>query len=109
MADSMPRFTDVNLAAEAPPATGRTRIFKPSDASPETARQVERKRTFISTIDLPLLVLFGLLLAVGSLMIYSATFDWSSQDFGSDTYIFMQHVRNMAIGGVAFLTLTFIN
>ena len=108
MTDSMPRFTDVDVAAEAP-VRGRTRIYKPSDESAEVSRPVERKRTFMSTIDLPALVLLGLLLAVGSLMIYSATFDWSSQDFGSDTYIFMQHVRNMSIGGVLFLVLTFIN
>lgn len=109
MADSLPRFTDIDLDAEAPVSTGRTRIFKQSEGGSSAALPVARKRTFLSTIDLPLLVLFGLLLAVGSLMIYSATFDWSSQSFGSDTYIFMQHVRNMAIGGVAFLALTFIN
>ena len=63
----------------------------------------------LSTIDLPLLVLLGLLLAIGSLMIYSTTFDWSYQSFGSDTYIFMQHVRNLAIGGSIFVLLTFIN
>ncbi len=108
MSDSVPRFTDVGLADEAP-IRGRTRIYKPSDGSAEVARPVERKRTFMSTIDLPALVLIGLLLAVGSLMIYSATFDWSSQDFGSDTYIFMQHVRNMAIGGTLFVLLTLIN
>ncbi|MEP7293072.1 MAG: putative peptidoglycan glycosyltransferase FtsW [Chloroflexota bacterium] len=109
MADSLPRFTDVDLTADTPPANGRTRIFKPSADTAEVARPVERRRTFFSTIDLPTLVLLGLLLAIGSLMIYSATFDWSSQDFGSDTYIFMQHLRNMAIGGAVFLLLTFIN
>jgi cell division protein FtsW len=109
MTDSIPRFTDADLTADPPPIPARTRIYKPSDERAEVSRPVEKRRTFLSTLDLPLLVLFGLLLAVGSLMIYSATFDWSSQDFGSDTYIFMQHVRNIAIGSVAFLLLTFIN
>jgi len=111
MADSVPRFTDVDvdLAAEVAPAPSRTRIFKPSDDSMEVARPAERRRTFLSTIDLPLLVLTGLLLAIGSLMIYSTTFDWSYQSFGSDTYIFMQHVRNLVIGGAIFLLLMFIN
>ena len=107
MSDSAPHFTDVDLTDAA--SRERTRIFKPSDESAEVARPVERRRTFMSTIDLPTVVLLGLLLAVGSLMIYSATFDWSSQDYGSDTYIFMQHVRNMAIGAVALVVLTLIN
>ena len=111
MADSVPRFTDVDvdLATEAPPSSRRTHIFKPSDDSVEVAKLVERRHTFLSTIDLPLLVLTGLLLAIGSLMIYSTTFDWSYQSFGSDTYIFMQHVRNLAIGGSIFVLLMFIN
>lgn len=107
MSDSVPRFTDVDLTDVS--SRGRTRIYKPSDETPEVSRPVDRRRTFISTIDIPMVVLLGLLLAVGSLMIYSATFDWSSQDFGSDTYIFMQHVRNMAIGSVALVLLTLIN
>ncbi len=86
-----------------------TRIFKPSDQVADPARPVERHRTLLSTIDLPMLVILGLLLAIGSLMIYSTTFDWSAQTYGSDTYIFMQHVRNMAIGGVFFVLLTLIN
>ena len=78
MADSIPRFTDadVDLPAQAPPS-GKTRIFKPSDQTAEAARPVECHRTFLSTIDLPMLVILGLLLAIGSLMIYSTTFDWS--------------------------------
>src|SRR5690349_10334720 len=111
MADSVPRFTDVDvdLASEVAPAQTRTRIFKPSDESAEISRPIGRRRTFLSTIDLPLLVLTGLLLAIGSLMIYSTTFDWSYQSYGSDTYIFMQHVRNLAIGGSVFVLLVFIN
>ncbi len=109
MADSAPRFTDVDVDLEAPPVVGRTKIIKQAEVSQETVRPVERRRTFLSTIDLPMLVLLGLLLAIGSLMIYSTTFDWSYQSFGSDTYIFMQHVRNMAIGATGFLLLTFIS
>ncbi|MFN8448595.1 MAG: putative peptidoglycan glycosyltransferase FtsW [Anaerolineae bacterium] len=109
MADSLPQFTEADIDLEVPASARRTRIFKPSDETVEVARPVERRRTFLSTIDLPLLVLFGLLLAIGSLMIYSTTFDWSYQEFGSDTYIFMQHVRNLAIGGTVFVLLTLIN
>ena len=110
MADSIPRFTDadVDLPVQAPPS-GKTRIFKPSDQAAEPVRPVAYHRTFLSTLDLPMLVILGLLLAIGSLMIYSTTFDWSAQTYGSDTYIFMQHVRNLAIGGVLFVLLTLIN
>ncbi|MCC6802040.1 MAG: cell division protein FtsW [Anaerolineae bacterium] len=109
MADSLPQFTEADIDLDIPASARRTRIFKASEATAEIARPVERRRTFLSTIDLPLLVLFGLLIAIGSLMIYSTTFDWSYQDYGSDTYIFMQHVRNLAIGGSIFVLLTLIN
>ncbi len=110
MADSIPHFTDADYDLPVPaPPSGRTRIIKPSDSVADPARPVEYHRTFLSTIDLPMLVILGLLMAIGSLMIYSTTFDWSAQTYGSDTYIFMQHVRNMAIGGVFFVLLTLIN
>src|SRR5277367_5330039 len=111
MADSVPQFTDVDVETEAPPATGRTRIFKPSEnvSANEPAKPVTRRRNVFSGVDLPLLVLLGLLLAIGSLMIYSATFDWSYTDYGSATYIFVQHLRNMGIGMTVFLLLMFIN
>ncbi len=106
MADSVPHFTDADTDL---PVGGRTHIIKQTDRPAEVARPVERRRSFISTIDLPLLVLLGLLLAVGTLMIYSTTFDWSYQQFGSDTYILMQHIRNLAIGSTFFVLLTLIN
>ncbi len=111
MADSIPQFTDVDVETEAPPSTGRTRIFKQSDSAStnEVAKPVTKRRGFLANIDLPLLILLGLLLAIGSLMIYSATFDWSYTDYGSATYIFMQHVRNLAIGLTIFTLLMFIN
>jgi len=62
----------------------------------------QRRFTFFSTIDVPILVVMVLLVAIGCLMIYSTTFDWSYQDFGSDTVIFMQHVRNLLVGTVVF-------
>ncbi len=105
----VPQFTDADLSIDSP-LTRRTHIFKPAaESTGEVARPVEHHRSFLSTIDLPLLVLLGLLLAIGSLMIYSTTFDWSYQAYGSDTYIFMQHVRNLAIGTTVFVLLTFIN
>ncbi|MBL8130651.1 MAG: cell division protein FtsW [Anaerolineae bacterium] len=93
-----PQFVDDSAAAppiyKAPPR---------SAATPPITRPHERGRTLLSTIDLPMLVVVLLLVAIGSLMIYSTTFDWSYQEFGSDTAIFMVHVRNLLIG-VGLLT-----
>ncbi|MBK8022088.1 MAG: cell division protein FtsW [Chloroflexi bacterium] len=69
-------------------------------ASTPVARPNERSRSILWTIDLPMLLVTMLLVAIGSLMIYSTTFDWSYQEFGSDTAIFMVHVRNLGIGAV---------
>ena len=69
----------------------------------------ERRFTFFSTIDVPILVVMLLLIAIGCLMIYSTTFDWSYQDFGSDTVIFMQHVRNLFVGIGAFVVLSVVD
>jgi cell division protein FtsW len=107
MANSVPQFTDTDVDLDLPRPP--TRIIKQGDISAETTRPVERRRSFIATLDLPILVVLGLLLAIGSLMIYSTTFDWAYQSFGSDTYIFMQHVRNLVIGTVFFVLLTLIN
>jgi cell division protein FtsW len=43
------------------------------------------------------------------MMVYSTTFDWSFQSFGSQSTIFLQHVRNTVIGMVLLFILAFIN
>jgi cell division protein FtsW len=82
----------------------RTRPLIAEDQTSETlVRQAER--SFWSTLDKPLLVMVGLLLAVGAGMVYSATFDWSYQTRGSETAFFLEdHLRNVviAIAGLAF-------
>lgn len=78
-----------------------------SEAVP--ARPAVNRRSFLTTIDLPIMVVVMLLLAIGGLMVYSTTFDWSYQDFGSETYIALLHLRNMAIGAVVLIVLTLID
>ena len=51
----------------------------------------------------------GILLAIGMMMVYSTTFDWSYQTYGSQYTIFLQHVRNAAVGFVFMFALAFIN
>ena len=63
----------------------------------------------LPTLDPYLVIVVGALLAMGVMMVYSATFDWSYQSFGSETYIFMRHLRNLAIGGVMMLVMAFID
>jgi len=97
-----PQFVDdAGVLAPVPP------IFKspPRSAASEAARPLEGRRGLLAHLDLPMLLVVMMLTAIGSLMIYSTTFDWSYQEFGSDTAIFGIHVRNLIIGaGVLLLT-----
>ncbi|HYO88270.1 MAG TPA: putative peptidoglycan glycosyltransferase FtsW [Candidatus Limnocylindrales bacterium] len=78
------------------------------DEAPEYEAKPVR-RGFLATIDTALIVTVAMLLAIGALMVYSTTFDWSFSDFGGETVILTQHLRNMAIGGLVFLTLVLID
>lgn len=65
-------------------------------------QRTEAKKGFWATLDKPLLLIVGVLLAVGAMMVYSTTFDWSLQSRGSNTAIFVQdHLRNVALGFLA--------
>jgi cell division protein FtsW len=61
----------------------------------------ERKLTYWATLDKPLLMIVFMLLAMGLVMVFSATFDWSLAEFGSEVAVFMTHVRNVGIGLVS--------
>jgi cell division protein FtsW len=104
---TIPEFTDSDLNASA--STPRTIQAALRATEPAVTRPGLRRRSFLATIDTPLLLAMVLLLAIGSLMVYSTTFDWSYSDFGSETYIIFQHLRNMAIGAVLFVTLMLID
>ncbi|MEZ4670429.1 MAG: putative peptidoglycan glycosyltransferase FtsW [Anaerolineae bacterium] len=89
---------------------------RPVRATPRSVPRVasednagEQKRSFISTLDGYLFVLVGILLAIGLMMVYSTTFDWSYQSFGSESLIFFQHVRNALIGGAILLVMAFVD
>ncbi len=90
-----PMFHDIPNRRSRPVATEE-------QASDATIRQAER--SFWSTLDKPLLVMVGLLLAVGAGMVYSATFDWSYQTRGSETAFFLEdHLRNVVISVTALV------
>jgi cell division protein FtsW len=103
---------EVDIPAEAEPST----IPRPVRATPRSTPRVtpealpaERKKSFLATLDVYLLFVAGILLSIGMMMVYSTTFDWSYQQFGSQYTIFLQHVRNAAIGLIFLFTLAFIN
>ncbi len=101
-------LTDV--LPEAPP------VQRPVRATPRSTPRVtpevlptEQKRSFVASLDGYLMVIVGILLAIGLMMVYSTTFDWSYQTYGNEATIFLQHVRNMGIGLVVMLVVAFID
>jgi cell division protein FtsW len=94
--------------ADAPP--------RPVRATPRTTPRVtpavetaEPRRRFWQTLDTWTIVVVGMLLAIGLMMVYSTTFDWSYQRYGSEGTIFFQHLRNAFIGLVILLLLALID
>ncbi len=62
------------------------------------------KRGFFATLDKSLLAIVTLLLIIGSLMVYSSTFDWSNDTYGTATGFFVEeHLRNVLFGGMALM------
>lgn len=66
-------------------------------------------RELASGIDRWLVVLVTMLLVLGALMVYSATFDWSYQSFGSEIEILLRHIRNILIGTVGLVALALLD
>jgi cell division protein FtsW len=73
------------------------------------ARPAERQRSLLSTLDPYLIIITGCLLAIGLMMVYSTTFDWSYRDFGSESAIMLRQAGNMAVGGVVMALLAIID
>ena len=66
-------------------------------------------RELAQGIDRWLVSLVTLLLVIGTLMVYSATFDWSYQSFGNEVEILLQHIRNIVIGTVGLVGLALLD
>lgn len=72
------------------------------DETPEATRSSEKKMSYLATLDIPLVMITGLLLIIGSGMVFSTTFNWSLEEFSSPTAIFLRlHMRNVALGLLA--------
>jgi cell division protein FtsW len=97
MADhTAPQFVDDDYEYTARPMVRGTSRTRPDM---EPVRPVkERNVTYLRTLDKPLLVIVGMLLAMGLVMVFSATFDYSRAEYGSETALLFSHGRNLAIG-----------
>ncbi len=92
------------------------RAPRPVRATPRSTPRVvtealpnEQRRSFVASLDGYLLVIVGILLAIGLMMVYSTTFDWSYQTYGNEATIFLQHLRNAGIGIVVMLVVTIVD
>ena len=74
-----------------------------------THDQPVRKKAAGLPFDGVLLVIVGALLAIGLMMVYSATFDWSYQQYGDPNTIFLLQLRSLGIGLVAMFVVARIN
>ncbi len=97
-----PEFTDADESLVGVPTIGRrSQVVTP----PAPPRAAEQKRTLLALIDPYLAAIALMLVAVGGMMVYSTTFDWSFQDFdGNSAAIFFNQFRWILVGvGVAFV------
>jgi cell division protein FtsW len=63
-----------------------------------------QRRRFLATLDKPLVAVVVLLLAIGSLMVFSSTWDWSNKTYGSATGFFVEeHLRNVVLSALALI------
>lgn len=67
-------------------------------ATPREEIRTTGSQPFSFDFDIYLLLTVGILLAVGLMMVFSTTFDWSYQVFGSPTRIFLLQVRSLVVG-----------
>ena len=59
---------------------------------------------YLNAFDRPMLAIVILLLIIGSLMVFSATFDWSRETYGTASGFFVEeHLRNLAAAVCAML------
>ncbi len=74
---------------------------RPAPPPMERSGAIERRRVYAAGVDLYLLLVTGVLCAIGLLMVYSASIDVSYQVTGetdSTTYFFVRQVRSMFVG-----------
>lgn len=63
-------------------------------------------RNLTRGLDIPLVLTVVALLAFGLIMLYSASFDFSFNEYGSSTYMFLRQLRWLSLGVVAAFVLS---
>jgi len=77
--------------------------------TPPDRVELPATRPFTFEFDVYLVLAVAALLALGLMMVFSTTFDWSYQVFGSPTKIFLRQLRSLAVGVVALVVLARID
>ena len=78
------------------------------DGGVRPARQQQRR--YLATLDKPMLAVVVLLLAIGSLMVFSSTWDWSNNTYGTATGFFVEeHLRNVVVSALALVAFAAID
>ncbi len=95
--------------SDAPPVRQRPLRVTPPRAVQDTPRPASRPWLAVARLDMYVMIVVGGLLAIGMMMVYSTTFDWSFQTWGSETYVFFNHVRNAVIGGALLIFLALVD
>ncbi|MCZ7544448.1 MAG: FtsW/RodA/SpoVE family cell cycle protein [Anaerolineae bacterium] len=72
-------------------------------------RPASRWKIIGAEVDVYLLLVVGVLLAIGLMMVFSTTFDWSYAEYGSPVTIFLQQVRSLIVGLVVMAVLALID
>ena len=78
-------------------------VTTPDQIRSEGDEDIAPPRPAVLDFDVYLVLVVAALLAIGLLMVYSTTFDWSYLEYGSPVRIFLRQVRSAVIGTVALL------
>lgn len=82
----------------------RRGVFPSADSDAGALSAAFQRRHFLATLDKPMLAVVLLLLAIGSLMVFSSTWDWSNNTYGTATGFFVEeHLRNVVLSVTALL------
>lgn len=103
-----PQFTDVDdCPASVPPVVGKART---QAGPPAPTRAVaEARKGLLALVDPYVAAIVVVLLAIGGMMVYSTTFDWSYQEFGDTTARFFIQFRWIMVGIGLALALTILD
>ena len=98
-------MTDHSLSPESSRRARRTARVEPrfiEETTDNVRTTNEVQMSYWASLDKPMVLIVGLLLTVGAGMVFSTTFNWSLEDFGSSSAIFLQrHMRNVILALVA--------